>query len=137
MKNKIALNWINNKWADNKNYKESFNPATGEVIGKYADGGKQEAMAAITAAKNAFKNSEWKSNRQLRYKIINQLADQFELYHDRLVEMLMLENGKVRSEAEFECGLVAPKLRFYAASALTQYGRALETKPGSFSMVLG
>ena len=137
MIDKTALNWINNQWADNKNYKESFNPATGEVIGKYADGGKQEATAAVAAAKKAFKESEWKSNRQLRYKIINQLADQFELYHERLVEMLMLENGKVRSEAEFECGLVAPKLRFYAAAALTQYGRAVETKPGSFSMLLG
>ena len=106
------------------------------MIGKYADGGKQEAVAAVIAAKKAFKDSEWKSNRQLRYKVINQLADQFELYHDRLVEMLMLENGKVKSEAEFEFGFVAPKLRFYAALALTEYGRALETKPGSFSMVL-
>ena len=132
----MALNWINNQWIDNKNYKESFDPATGDVIGKYADGGKQEALAAITAAKKAFKNSEWKNNRQLRYKVINQLADQFELYYERLVEALMLENGKVRKEAEFECGFVAPKLRFYAALALTEYGRALETKPGSFSMLL-
>jgi betaine-aldehyde dehydrogenase len=137
MNNKIALNWINSQWADNKKHKESFNPATGEVIGKYADGGKQEAVAAIEAAKNAFNQSPWKSNRQLRYKIINQLADQFEVFHDRLVEALMLENGKIRNEAEFEIGLVAPKLRFYAALTLTDYGRALETKPGSFSMVLG
>lgn len=136
MNNKVALNWINSQWVDNKNYKESFNPATGEVIGKYADGGKQEAIASIAAAKKAFKDSEWKSNRQLRYKVINQIADQFELYHDPLVEALMLENGKVRSESEFECSLVAPKLRFYAALALTEYGRGLEAKPGSFSMVL-
>ena len=137
MNNKLALHWINNQWIDNKNYKESFNPATGQVIGKYADGGKQEAMAAITAAGKAFKDSEWKNNRQLRYKILNQLADQFELYYDRLVEMLMLENGKVKGEAEFESSFVAPKFRFYAALALTDYGRALETKPGSFSMLLG
>ncbi|HEX6191014.1 MAG TPA: aldehyde dehydrogenase family protein [Chitinophagaceae bacterium] len=136
MKNRIALNWINNQWIDNKNYKNSFNPANGELIGIYADGGKQEAMAAITAAKKAFADRGWKNNRQLRFKVINQLADQFELYHDRLVEMLMLENGKVRKEAEFECGFVAAKLRFYAALALTDYGRALETKPGSFSMLL-
>src|SRR5688572_25053246 len=109
MNNKIALNWINSQWVDTKNHKESFNPATGEVIGMYADGGKQEGVAAIAAAKKAFKDSEWKSNRQLRYKVINQLADQFEVYHHRLVEMLMLENGKVKSEAEFEVGLVAPK----------------------------
>jgi betaine-aldehyde dehydrogenase len=136
MNKRIALNWINNQWVDNKNYKESFDPATGEVIGMYADGGKQESMAAIHAAKKAFKDSEWKINRQLRASVINQLADQFELFHERLVEMLMLENGKVRAEAEFECSLVAPKLRFYAALALTEQGRALETKPGSFSMVL-
>jgi len=80
----------------------------------YADGGKEEAVAAIAAAKKAFKDSEWRTNRQLRYKVINQLADQFELFHDRLVQMLMLENGKVRSEAELEFGFVAPKLRFYA-----------------------
>ena len=136
MNNKIALNWINSQWVDTKNHKESFNPATGEVIGRYADSGKQEGVAAIAAAKKAFKDSEWKSNRQLRYKVINQLADQFEVYHHRLVKILMLENGKVKSEAEFEVGLVAPKLRFYAALSLTEYGRALETKPGSFSMVL-
>ena len=136
MKNRIALHWINNQWIDNNNYKESINPATGEVIARYSDGGKLEATIAINAAKKAFKDSEWKINRQLRYKVINQLADQFELYHNRLVEALMLENGKVRNESEFECRLVAPKLRFYAALALTEYGRALETKPGSFSMVL-
>jgi betaine-aldehyde dehydrogenase len=136
MKNGIALNWINNQWVDNKNYKESFDPATGKVIGKYADGGKQEAASAIEAAKSAFNNPEWKSNRQLRYKVINQLADQFELYREQLVEALMVENGKIRNEAEFEIGLVAPKLRFYAALSLTEYGRALETKPGAFSMVL-
>src|SRR5215207_6689924 len=136
MNNKIALSWINNHWVDNKIYKESFNPANGEVIGMYADGGKQEAVAAIAAAKKAFKDSEWRTNRQLRYKVLNQLADQFELFHDRLVQMLMLENGKVRSEAELEFGFVAPKLRFYAALSLTEYGRALETRPGSFSMLL-
>jgi betaine-aldehyde dehydrogenase len=136
MNNSVALNWINNQWADNKNYKKSFNPATGELIGEYADGGKQEAAAAIQAATHAFRHSAWKSDRTLRYRTIAQLADQFELYRDRLVNILMLENGKVRHEAEFEFGLVAPKLRYYAALALTQYGRALETKPGSFSMVL-
>src|SRR5688572_22962292 len=113
MNKKITLNWINNQWIDNKNHKESFDPATGEVIGKYVDGGKGEAIAAIGAAKKAFAESEWKRDRQLRYKMINKLADQFELYHDRLVGMLMLENGKVRNEAEFECRFAAPKFRFY------------------------
>ncbi|HEX6222850.1 MAG TPA: aldehyde dehydrogenase family protein, partial [Chryseolinea sp.] len=60
MRNGVALNWINSQWVDNKKYKDSFNPATGEVIGRYADGGKQEAISAIAAAKRAFRDSEWK-----------------------------------------------------------------------------
>ena len=136
MNDKIALHWINNEWTNSEFQKESFNPATGEVIGRYADAGKPEAIAAIDAARKAFADSEWKSNRQLRHKAINQLADQFELHQTRLAEMLMIENGKVKNESEFECRLVAPRLRYYAALALTEFGRALETKPGSFSMLL-
>lgn len=131
-----ALNWINGEWVDNGNYKDSFNPANGKKIGTFADGGKAEAELAIAAAKKAFKETDWKENRRLRYKVLNEMADQFEAYHDQLIDILSLENGKVRGEAEFEFSLVAPKLRYYAAQALTQTGRALETVPGSFSMVL-
>jgi len=136
MQNKTTMHWINNEWTRSKNQNESYNPATGEVIGTFSDGGKLEAIAAVLAAKNAFQHSEWKTNRHLRYKILTQLAEQFEAYSDRLVGMLMLENGKVKSEAEFECNMVAPKLRYYAALTLTHYGRAMETKAGSFSMLL-
>ncbi len=133
---KKALNWINGEWIDNSNYKDSFNPATGEKIGIFADGGRGEAEYAILSASKAFKESDWKVNRHLRYKVLNELADQFEAYQDELVSMLSLENGKVRGEAQFEFSLVAPKLRYFAAQALTQTGRALETKPGAYSMVL-
>ncbi|QNK61116.1 aldehyde dehydrogenase family protein [Pedobacter sp. PAMC26386] len=133
---KTVLNWINGEWLESGEHKDSFNPANGLVIGKYADGGKIEAELAIAAAKEAFKKSDWKTNRHLRYKVLNELANQFEVYQNQLVDILTLENGKVRGEAEFEFSLVAPKLRYYAAQALTQTGRALETKPGSYSMVL-
>ncbi|HTI91706.1 MAG TPA: hypothetical protein VL727_14030 [Puia sp.] len=32
-----ANNWINGEWMDSKHHKKSFNPATGEQIGTYAD----------------------------------------------------------------------------------------------------
>ncbi|MGH1517833.1 aldehyde dehydrogenase family protein [Chryseobacterium sp. JK1] len=133
---KAVTNWINGEWVDNGIYKDSFNPATGEKIGSYSDGGIAEAEQAIAAAKKAFKESDWKNNRQLRYQVINELANQFEAYQTELIELLTLENGKIRGEAEFEFNLVAPKLRYYAAQVLTQSGRALETKPGSYSMVI-
>ncbi len=136
MASRIAKHWINNQWIDNGVHRDSIDPATGDKIGEYADAGKDEAALAIAVAREAFMISDWKRNRQLRYRILNQLADQFDAYHKSLTEMLMLENGKVRREAEFEMNLVAPKLRYYAALTLADYGRALEVKEGSFSVTL-
>lgn len=132
----IALNWIGGAWVDSGAYKDTINPATGEKIGCYANGGLIEAKKAIEVAKKTFKESSWKSDRHLRYKVLNEIADKFEENHEKLVTLLTLENGKIRGEAEFEFSLVAPKLRFYAAQTLSHFGRAMETKAGSYSMVL-
>lgn len=130
------LNWINNKWVDSQLYKDSVDPATGEVIGRFADGGYETAVEGIAAAKTAFHQSDWKSNRILRAKALNELADAFEEYSEKLIHVLSLENGKIKEESRMEVGGVPSKLRYYAALVLTQSGRALETSAGSFSMVL-
>jgi betaine-aldehyde dehydrogenase len=38
---KLARHWIDGAWVDSATHRESFNPATGEVIGSYADGEQQ------------------------------------------------------------------------------------------------
>jgi betaine-aldehyde dehydrogenase len=130
------LNWINGEWVDSLTYKDSYDPATGKLIGRYADGGLETAIMGVSSAKAAFHNSDWKTNRQLRAQVLNELAAAFEKYTEELVSMLSLENGKISAEARMEVGGVPSKLRYYAALVLTQSGRALETSAGSFSMVL-
>lgn len=130
------LHWINNEWVDSQIYKDSIDPATGEVIGSFADGGYETSASGIAAAKAAFQHGDWKSNRILRAKVLNELADAFEQYSEKLINILSLENGKVKAEASMEVGGVPSKLRYYAALVLTQSGRALETSAGSFSKVL-
>src|SRR5690606_9812854 len=49
---------------------------------------------------------------------------------------LSLENGKVKAEAAFEVDMIPSKLRYSAATALVEGGRALTPKPGSISIVL-
>ena len=129
------LNYINNQWVDSGNYKNSVNPSTGEVLGTWADATPQNVNDAIAVALKTFKETDWKDNRHLRAKALNEMADRFEEYHDKLVEMLSLENGKVLAEAKFEMDMVAQKLRYYAGLTLTSSGRAMETSPGIFSMV--
>ena len=132
----LAKNWINGQWTDSQKHTDSINPATYEVIGQYADATESDAQAAIDAAKSAFLNSTWKDDRALRAKVLHELADGFERHADALIDILSTENGKVRGEATFEVNMVPAKLRYAAAVTMTDYGRALEPKPGSFSIVL-
>jgi betaine-aldehyde dehydrogenase len=132
----VARHWIGGEWLDSKNSLNSINPATGEVIGTYADAGESEALRAIEVALKAFHETAWREDRRLRAKAINEMADCFEARTDDLVEILALENGKIKPEAAFEVNMVPGKLRFYAALALADYGRAIETSPGKYSTVL-
>lgn len=136
MTTNIALHWIDGDWRDSPAHKSSINPATYESIGEYADGGADEARLAIAAAQRAFRESRWATDRALRFKVLNELADAFETHTGELVELLSMENGKVRSEAYFEVSKVPSKLRYYASLALTEQGRAAEPRPGSLSVVL-
>jgi betaine-aldehyde dehydrogenase len=131
----IARHWIGGDWIGSKATLDSINPATGETIGSYANGGETEATLAINVARKAFADSDWAENRRLRAKAINEMADRFEARMDDLVEILALENGKIKEEARFEVAMAAPKLRFYAALALTDFGRAIQTEAGHYSTV--
>ena len=130
-----ARNWIGGEWVDAEKRLDSINPATGEVIGTYADAGAEEARTAVVSAKVAFETTDWRWDRRLRAKAMNQMADLFEARTEDLVDILKLENGKVDAEARFEVEMAAPKLRFFAALALTEFGHAVETAPGRYSTV--
>jgi betaine-aldehyde dehydrogenase len=110
-----ALNWIGGEWVDSKNRLDSINPATGETIGTYANGGEAEAMKAIGIAKQVFLDSDWRENRRLRAKVLNQMAERFEAGMDDLVDVLALENGKITNHS------VHPL--FGASACRRMYGR--------------
>ena len=131
-----ARHWIDGEWLDGATTTNSVNPATGETIGTYTEATEEIARRGIAAAKAAFVGSDWRGNRRLRAKALNEMADRFEARTNDLVEMLALENGKVKAEALFEVEMVPHKLRFYAATALTEYGRVIEVEPGRYSMTL-
>jgi betaine-aldehyde dehydrogenase len=131
-----ARHWIDGEWVDARDRADSINPATGEKIGTYTEAGEAEAAGAIAAALRAFRETGWRKDRRLRAKALNEMADRFEARAADLIEILSLENGKIKQEAEFEVSMVPSRLRFYAALALTDYGRAMETAPGRYTMAL-
>ncbi|WP_433579495.1 aldehyde dehydrogenase family protein [Nocardia brasiliensis] len=131
-----ARHYLNGLWVDGPTASPSFSPASGEQLGTYADGGEHEAFAAITAARNAFHDTEWAHDRELRARALFEMADHLAVRRDELAYLLARENGKIVAEAEFEIDLSIPKLRYYGALALTESGRAAEVKPGLYSMSL-
>ena len=46
----IAKHWIDGEWTGSDTVSESVNPATGAVLGRWADGGGAKARAAVAAA---------------------------------------------------------------------------------------
>ena len=131
-----AVHWIDGNWRDSAEHLDSFNPATGEVIGQYALAGEKEAREATAAALRAFRETDWKSDRRLRSKVLHELADRFEARRADLIQLVSLETGKVVAEAAFDVSLAASGLRYYAALVLTEYGRAAEWSPGHFSLLV-
>jgi betaine-aldehyde dehydrogenase len=132
----VAQHWIDGGWRDSARHDDSINPATGEVIGRHALAGEDEAREATAAAHRAFRETSWKSDRALRSRVLNEMAERFEAHQADLIELVSLEVGKIVPEATFEVSLAASCLRYYAALVQTEHGRASEWAPGRFSLLV-
>ncbi|WP_258127787.1 aldehyde dehydrogenase family protein [Achromobacter anxifer] len=134
--NRKAFNWINGIQRAEGALKDSIDPATYQVIGRYPDNGLAAARSAVAAASQAFRKTPWAHDQALRARVLEQLARAFERNRARLQAILSLENGKIKAEAEFELDMIPSKLRYAAATALLESGRALRPRPGNLSVVL-
>jgi betaine-aldehyde dehydrogenase len=132
----IALNWIDGEWVGSDTIVESINPATYDVIGRYADGNEEIAKAAIVAAKRAMKETDWVHDRKLRARVLDKLADAFERNREELIKILYTEKGKIQMDATFEVDLCVPSLRYFAAVARTEAGRIVDSRPGRIAMMV-
>jgi len=131
-----ALHWIDGGWVDSDEHRDSVNPATGQVIGSYAMGGPKEVRSAIEAAQRAFAGPAWRTDRLLRARVLNRMADRFEARTDDLVGLLGLENGKTHDQGRLEVAFAPETLRFNAALALTDAGTNSQVSDGELSLVV-
>jgi aldehyde dehydrogenase (NAD+) len=80
----------------------NINPATEEVLGEVADADADEMTRAITAARRAFDDSDWSTNKALRKRCLQQLQ-----------EALVAEQEQLRLEVVAEAG--TPIMMTYGA----------------------
>jgi acyl-CoA reductase-like NAD-dependent aldehyde dehydrogenase len=128
----VAEHWIDGEWIGSGTVSESVNPATGEVLGRWADGGEDEARAAIAGARRAFDTSPWSRDRNLRNRALSEMAARFDAHADELGPLVTKENGKKLAEGMLEAALPGINLRHTAAQALTDSGIAAEVSPGQW-----
>lgn len=131
-----SKNWISGAFVTSSKRGRSIDPATYEAIGEYPDDGGAAARSAIEAAKCAFRQTAWRDDAELRARALDQMASAIERNRERLIDILSLENGKLRGEAALEIDGSPSKLRYWAAMARTEAGRATLPKPGSLSVIL-
>lgn len=103
---------------------ESRNPATGEVLGKVADGAGEDARQAVEAARAAFKDfSRLTPHRRSAY-----LYDAWRIMNERkedLARLMTSEQGKPLRMARTEVGYAADFLLWFAEEAKRVYGSTI------------
>lgn len=131
-----ARQYIGGEWVRSARTGVSLSPADGERLGTYYEADEAQVRDAIRIARATFENHAWRTDRQLRARVLNEMADRVEAATDELVHLLARENGKILPEAGFELSLTPSKLRYYAAQALTDSGRGGRVRPGVYSILL-
>ncbi|HEV2310050.1 MAG TPA: aldehyde dehydrogenase family protein, partial [Acidimicrobiia bacterium] len=62
----------------------NVNPATEEIIGQVADAAPEDMERAIGAARRAFDETDWSTNRAFRRRCLQQLKDALDRERDTL-----------------------------------------------------
>ncbi|MBB5509091.1 aldehyde dehydrogenase family protein [Paraburkholderia atlantica] len=130
-----ARHWIAGEWTGTPNI-DSIDPATGDAIGRFADGGSSEADAAIAAARHAFDRTTWAQDARLRQDVLLGWASALEAERDMLATLLTRENGKAIAQSRGEIAGAISEVRYYAGLARHIAGHVLEPEPGTISTML-
>jgi len=116
--------FIDGQWLEIKKTFDVVNPATGEVIGKVADGDQSHATDAIEAAHSAF--SDWSQTTAHQRSAILYRAWQLMLDNKaELAALMTSEQGKPLKASANEVQYAADFLLWFAEEAKRSYGETI------------
>ena len=128
---------IGGKWVDAVSGKtfETYNPATGEVLARVAEGDKADIDLAVKAARKAFESGTWPNMTPSgRGRLLWKLADLVDEHHEELAELETLDNGKpVFFSRIVDVPTVSDAFRYYAGWATKVEGSTIPiSAPGTY-----
>ncbi len=124
-------NFIDGKWVGGATASRDINPSnTADVVGEYAQADRQQATAAIAAARGAF--AKWStSSIQLRADILDAIGSEILARKEELGTLLSREEGKTRPEGIGEATRAGNIFKFFAGEALRPHGELVPSvRPG-------
>jgi betaine-aldehyde dehydrogenase len=118
--------------------RDIINPFDASVIARVAEGGREDARAAINAARRAFDQGEWpRTPAAERARLIYRLADLIERDREDLARLESLDTGKTVEESRWDMDDIAGIFRYFAGLADKDGGEVIASpNPGSTSVVV-
>ena len=113
---------------------QSVDPADQTEVGKYHLGSRSLVDHAADVARRAFFELNWSANPRLRGQALSEIADRLEAAKDAIADLVVQENGKLRSEAIGETMGAISETRYYAGLARNICGTMQEVLPGQMSL---
>ena len=129
--------FINGKWVESVSGKTfpTYNPATGEVLARVAEGDREDIDLAVKAARAAFEAGPWrKMSPSERGRAIWRLGDLLEKNLEEFAELETLDNGKPLKIARVaDVPLAVDLFRYMAGWATKLEGNTIPfSKPGRY-----
>src|ERR1700674_5124313 len=125
---------INGKWVEAASGKTfpTFNPATGEVLSRVAEGDEEDIDRAVKAARAAFEPGPWsKITPSARGRMIWKIGDLIEKHLEEFAQLESLDNGKPLTVARVaDVPLAADMFRYMAGWATKIEGNTIPISSG-------
>ncbi len=115
--------FVNGQWEEAASGKTfpSYNPATGEVLAKVAEGDREDIDRAVRAARKAFESGPWpEMTSSERGRLMWKLSDLIEQRLEEFAQLESLDNGKALSMARVADVPLAVDLFRYMAGWATK-----------------
>ena len=129
--------FIGGRWVDAKSGKtfDTFDPGSGRVVARVAEGDAADIDAAVAAARAAFEGGAWsRMSGSERAKLMWKLAELIEQHRDELAELESVNNGKpLANIRNSDLVMSAEVLRYTAGWATKVTGETINlSQPGNF-----
>ncbi len=128
---------INGKWrpGNSKKWSNVVNPATEEIVGKFAVAETIDLDESLEAADTAFKR--WKKVAPFtRYKMMRSAAELLRQRVDEIARIMTIEQGKPLAEAKGETLLGADTIDWFAEEGRRAYGRVIPSQMENVNQIV-